>query len=38
MPIERMDHFTIVTTDDQMTAKFYGDMLGFESGRGAGPR
>ena len=32
MPIERMDHFTIVTKDAQMTAKFYGEMLGFESG------
>ena len=28
MPIERMDHFTIVTKDAQATAKFYGDMLG----------
>ena len=32
MPIARMDHFTIVTKDAQATAKFYGDMLGFESG------
>ena len=32
MPIERMDHFTIVTKDAQATAKFYGEMLGFESG------
>jgi catechol 2,3-dioxygenase-like lactoylglutathione lyase family enzyme len=32
MPIERMDHFTIVTKDAEATAKFYGDMLGFKSG------
>ena len=32
MPIERMDHFTIVTKDAQATAKFYGEMLGFEPG------
>src|SRR5690606_31994432 len=32
MPIERMDHFTIVTKDAEATAKFYGDMLGFEPG------
>ncbi|MBS0241246.1 MAG: VOC family protein [Proteobacteria bacterium] len=32
MTIERMDHFTILTRDSQATAKFYGDMLGFESG------
>ena len=32
MPIERMDHFTIVTRDAQATAKFYGEMLGFTVG------
>jgi len=32
MPIERMDHFTIVTKDAEMTAKFYGEMLGFTLG------
>ena len=32
MPIERMDHFTIVTKDAQATAEFYGAMLGFEPG------
>lgn len=32
MAIERMDHFTIVTRDAQATAKFYGEMLGFEQG------
>jgi catechol 2,3-dioxygenase-like lactoylglutathione lyase family enzyme len=32
MPIERMDHFTIVTKDAQATTDFYRDMLGFEPG------
>ncbi|MGE0699612.1 MAG: VOC family protein [Hyphomicrobiaceae bacterium] len=32
MAIERMDHFTILTRDAQATAKFYGDILGFEPG------
>jgi catechol 2,3-dioxygenase-like lactoylglutathione lyase family enzyme len=32
MPIERMDHFTIVTKDAEATARFYGEMLGFTSG------
>src|SRR5689334_9900032 len=32
MPIERMDHFTIVTKDAQTTAAFYGEMLDFEPG------
>ena len=32
MPIERMDHFTIVTRDATATTKFYAEMLGFEPG------
>lgn len=32
MTIQRMDHFTIVTTDAQATAKFYNEMLGFTAG------
>ncbi len=32
MPIERMDHFTIVTKDAEATARFYGELLGFTSG------
>jgi catechol 2,3-dioxygenase-like lactoylglutathione lyase family enzyme len=32
MPIERMDHFTILTRDTQATIAFYSDMLGFEPG------
>jgi len=32
MAIERMDHFTILTKDSKATAKFYGDILGFEPG------
>ena len=32
MPIERMDHFTIVTKDSAKTADFYRDILGFEPG------
>jgi catechol 2,3-dioxygenase-like lactoylglutathione lyase family enzyme len=32
MPIERMDHFTIVTRDAEATARFYGEMLGFTPG------
>ena len=32
MPIERMDHFTILTKDSQATAKFYGEIMGFEPG------
>lgn len=32
MPIERMDHFTIVTKDAEATARFYGDILGFTVG------
>ena len=32
MAIHRMDHFTIVTKDAEMTAKFYNEMLGFTKG------
>lgn len=32
MPIARMDHFTILTTDTEKTVAFYRDMLGFEPG------
>ena len=32
MPINRMDHFTILTTDTEKTVAFYHDMLGFTSG------
>ena len=32
MPIERMDHFTILTKDSQATARFYGEIMGFEPG------
>ena len=32
MPIERMDHFTILTTNASETVAFYGDMLGFTPG------
>ncbi len=32
MPIQRMDHFTIVTKDAKATAKFYNEMLGFTEG------
>ncbi len=32
MPIERMDHFTIVTKDAEKTATFYNEMLGFTKG------
>jgi len=32
MPIERMDHFTIVTKDAAATEKFYREMLGFVPG------
>jgi len=32
MPIQRMDHFTIVTKDAAATQKFYGELLGFEPG------
>ena len=32
MPIQRMDHFTIVTKDAEATTKFYSEMLGFTSG------
>lgn len=32
MPIARMDHFTIVTKDAEMTAAFYNDILGFTKG------
>ena len=32
MPIERMDHFTVLTRDAIATAEFYGCVLGFELG------
>src|SRR5262245_3819455 len=32
MPIQKMDHFTILTKDWRATAKFYEDMLGFKAG------
>ena len=32
MPIARMDHFTILTTDTAKTVAFYRDTLGFEPG------
>ena len=32
MPIERMDHFTVLTTDAIATAEFYGSVLGLEPG------
>jgi catechol 2,3-dioxygenase-like lactoylglutathione lyase family enzyme len=32
MPIARMDHFTILTTDAEKTVAFYNDILGFTSG------
>lgn len=32
MPIERMDHFTVVTTDAIATAEFYNFVLGLEPG------
>jgi catechol 2,3-dioxygenase-like lactoylglutathione lyase family enzyme len=32
MPIERMDHFTILSLDAIATAEFYGYVLGFEPG------
>jgi catechol 2,3-dioxygenase-like lactoylglutathione lyase family enzyme len=32
MPIERMDHFTVLTRDAIATAEFYGYVLGFEPG------
>lgn len=32
MPIERMDHFTILTTDAEKTVAFYRDILGFTPG------
>ncbi len=32
MPIARMDHFTILTTDAEKTVAFYRDVLGFEPG------
>lgn len=32
MPIARMDHFTILTTDAENTVSFYRDVLGFEAG------
>jgi len=32
MPINRMDHFTILTTDTEKTVAFYNDMLGFTPG------
>lgn len=32
MPIERMDHFTVLTKDAIATAEFYGSLLGFELG------
>ena len=32
MPIARMDHFTILTTNAEKTVAFYSDILGFTSG------
>jgi len=32
MPIQKMDHFTILTKDWRATAKFYEDILGFKAG------
>jgi len=32
MPIQRMDHFTVLTTDAIATAEFYGSVLGLEPG------
>ena len=32
MPIARMDHFTILTTNAEKTVAFYNDILGFTSG------
>jgi catechol 2,3-dioxygenase-like lactoylglutathione lyase family enzyme len=32
MPIQRMDHFTILTRSTEATVAFYGDMLGFTPG------
>ena len=32
MPIARMDHFTILTTDAGKTVAFYRDVLGFSAG------
>jgi catechol 2,3-dioxygenase-like lactoylglutathione lyase family enzyme len=32
MPIERMDHFTVVTNDAIATAEFYSSVLGLEPG------
>ena len=32
MPIARMDHFTILTTDAEKTVAFYNDILGFTPG------
>ena len=32
MPIVRMDHFTILTADTEMTVAFYRDLLGFTKG------
>jgi hypothetical protein len=32
MPIERMDHFTVLTKDAIATAEFHGSLLGFELG------
>src|SRR5262245_45232267 len=32
MPIERMDHFTVLSRDAIATAEFYGYVLGFEPG------
>ena len=32
MPIDRMDHFTILTTNTEKTVAFYQDILGFTAG------
>jgi len=32
MPIQKMDHFTILTKDWKATAEFYEDILGFKAG------
>jgi catechol 2,3-dioxygenase-like lactoylglutathione lyase family enzyme len=32
MPIDRMDHFTILTTNTDKTVAFYNDILGFTAG------
>ena len=36
MPIDRMDHFTILTTNTEETVAFYYDVLGFDARAAAG--